>query len=423
MSHCRCSLRCAVALAAIAVFPNGAALAAEVESALPKTPEDALRIERATALPITHFYETPKALPDGKPGDLLRKEVATNYALPPGASAMRILYHSADAVGAAVAASAAILIPAGKSPPEGWPVIVFAHGTSGVARQCAPSAMTDLYYGSMGLFDFMRAGFAVVAIDYHGLGTEGPHQYINKVAQAHDAIYAVPAARSAVPSLGEKWVIDGHSQGGLAAWGVAEEEAVLKQPGYLGAVAVAAATLHDGWLVAHPDTTKNAGFYLALLAFGIHARYPQFQPADMLSPAGAAHYQAITHRGCWYYAYAQYLGTDAPAMVKPNWSLDPWAQEFFKDNRAGEAPLAGPLFVLAGESDTAVPPGAVRDVVGRACHNHQQIVFRSYPGLGHDETMSESVPDQIAWMKERFAGKPVKVNCKHRATAAGRKGL
>jgi len=310
-----------------------------------------------------------------------------------------------------VAASAAVLIPAGSKPPQGWPVIVFAHGTSGVARQCAPSAMTDVYYGSLGLFDFVKAGFAVVAVDYHGLGTEGPHQYINKIAQTNDALYSVPAARTAVASLGSKWVVDGHSQGGLAVWGVAEQEAVLKDPGYLGAVAVAAATLHDGWLVAHPDTTKDAGFYLAWVAYGIHARFPEFQPTDMLSTAGMAHYDAITKHGCWFYADTLYRGTDAPAMVKANWSGDPWAQKFFSENRAGAVPIGGPLLAIAGESDTAVPLGAVRDVVGRACHNRQHVFFRSYPGLEHDQAMLKSVPDQIAWIKDRFDGKPAQVNC------------
>ena len=38
----------------------------------------------------------------------------------------------------------------------------------------------------------VAAGFAVVATDYHGLGTEGPHQYVNKTAQAHDVVYSIP---------------------------------------------------------------------------------------------------------------------------------------------------------------------------------------------------------------------------------------
>ena len=57
--------------------------------------------------------------------------------------------------------------------------------------------MKDYYYGELGLDEFLRAGFAIVGTDYHGLGTPGPHQYVNKTAQVNDVIYSVPAARAA----------------------------------------------------------------------------------------------------------------------------------------------------------------------------------------------------------------------------------
>src|SRR5262249_20090847 len=144
-------------------------------------------------------------------GDLLRKKAGSGYTLEPGMRAVRILYHSKDAAGADVASSGVVVTPAGKAPAGGWPVVAFAHGTSGVARQCAPSAMTDLYYGSLGLLEFAKAGLAIIVVDYHGLGTQGPHQYINKVAQTNDVVYSVPAARAAVPTLSSQWVVAGHS--------------------------------------------------------------------------------------------------------------------------------------------------------------------------------------------------------------------
>ena len=87
--------------------------------------------------------------------------------------------------------------------------------------------MKDVEYGSEGLMPMVAAGFAVIATDYAGLGTPGPHQYDNKIPQANDVVYSVPAARAAVPSLGRRWVTIGHSQGGVAVWGVAELEARL----------------------------------------------------------------------------------------------------------------------------------------------------------------------------------------------------
>jgi hypothetical protein len=183
-------------------------------TALPKSLAEAIKMERAEALPRTAFYDSP-SLAASKPGDLLRKAEFRGYAVPDGARTVRILYHSLDASGHAVATSGVVLIPAGAAPSGGWPVIAWAHGTSGVARQCAPSLEKDMLYGEEGLMPMVRAGFAVVATDYHGLGTAGPHQYVNKIAQAYDVIYSIHAAHAAVPQLDERWVVIGHSQGGL----------------------------------------------------------------------------------------------------------------------------------------------------------------------------------------------------------------
>jgi len=69
------------------------------------------------------------------------------------------------------------------------------------------------------------------------------------------------------------------------------------------------------------------------------------------------------------------------------------------------------LFVIAGESDATVPIQNVRSLVGAACKAGTALTFRSYPGLDHDPTMEKSVPDQVAWIKDRFAGKAVGRSC------------
>lgn len=377
---------------------------------MPKSLAEAQRMERANSLPLTDFFSTPLAAGKSRPGDLLAHETYPGYAVPVGVSAQRIIYHSQDAEGHDVTASAAVLTPPGQAPKDGWPVIVWAHGTSGVAQQCAPSLMKDLYYGDEGLFAFLAAGFAVIAVDYHGLGTPGLHQYVDKLAQAHDVIYAVPAARTAEPALGRKWVVDGHSQGGLAAWGAAELESTRRDPGYLGAVSVAgAARLQE--LLAHLSQTPGVGFYLAFMAYGIHARFPEFQPADMLTPAAMRSYATVTTEGCWYTGYAAYLGVPGSSLLRGGWKRNPSVQRFSKENALGEKPVGGPLLVIAGEADTTVPIGDVRVIVAAACHSGAAVSFRSYPGLDHDPTMEQSVPDQLAWIKERFAGKPAGRSC------------
>jgi len=392
-----------------ALAADSKAFADEVPG-LPRSLAEAVKMERADALPQTAFYDPP-SLTGTKPGDLLRKEPFDRYAVPKGASAVRILYHSLNGDGGDTATSGVVLIPAGRPPAGGWPVIAWAHGTSGVARMCAPSLEKDMEYGEEGLMPMVRAGFAVVATDYHGLGTPGPHEYINKGAQARDVIYSLPAARAAVPALGRRWVAIGHSQGGLAAWGVAEMEATIRDPEYLGAISVSGATELRRLTAAAAAPGSRAAFYLTYIAYGIHARSPEFQPSDMLVGKALERYTKDTTEGCWNYAYASFLDVHDEKVVRPGWDEIPAAQRFFAANELGMAPVHGPLLVLIGEADEAVPFPVLKAVVRTACRNGIALAFHSYPGLEHDPTMEKSTPDQLAWVRERFAGKPFASNC------------
>jgi len=378
--------------------------------ALPSSLADAVRTERADALPRTAFYDTP-SLAGTKPGDLLRKEAFSGYQVPTGATAVRILYHSLSASGADVATSGVVLIPSGKPPAGGWPVIAWAHGTSGVARMCAPSLEKDVWYGEEGLMPMVRAGFAVVATDYHGLGTVGPHEYVTKLAQGHDVIYSIPAARAAVPALGRRWVVVGHSQGGVAAWGVAEMEASLKDPDYLGAVSVSGAAELRSILEGLGEPDSSATYYLAYMAYAIHAQSPDFKPSQMLDGIALQRYESVTTKGCWNYAYASFLDRKGGKVLKPDWEQHDAVKKFFHGDELGSSPIGGPLLVITGEADETEPFPLVKRTVNKACDNGVALTFRSYPGLDHDPTMDKSTPDQLDWIKDRFAGEPASSNC------------
>jgi pimeloyl-ACP methyl ester carboxylesterase len=372
--------------------------------------DQATKFEAGDALPVTAFYDAPANLAATRPGGLLRRQDFRGYVLPKGARAVRILYHSEDADGADVASSAVVLIPAGAAPAGGWPVIVWAHGTAGVARQCAPSLMKDVYYGDLGLMPMVKAGYAVVAVDYHGLGTAGAHQYLAKSAHAADVVFAVPAARAAVPELGPRWVVDGHSQGGLAAWAVAELEAHRHDPGYLGAVAVAPPSHLDDILAA-PPAAGGASFYLEYMAFALQALTPSFQPSDMLTGVALSRYRALSSRGCFYLAEATFAGDRDAPVLRSGWETTPAAKRFFAEAAIGQAPIAGPLLVVAGDADQTVPIEAVRTTVKGACALGVTLELRVYAGLDHDPTMDKSTPDQLAWIAARFAGAPAKHDC------------
>jgi pimeloyl-ACP methyl ester carboxylesterase len=377
---------------------------------LPRTQAQALAYEQADRMPTTSFYDTPFPLPPGNPGQLIRSQVETDYSLPTGVHAVRILYHSRSASGKDVAASGVVLLPAGNPPKAGWPVIAWAHGTSGVARICAPSMMKDVYYGTEGLFPMVQAGFAVVAVDYAGLGTDVPHQYTSLAAQANDVINGVAAAQGAVRDLSPRWVVDGHSQGGGAAWFVAQQEAVLRDPNYLGAVSVAG-DMNMPWIM-HYAVNSSDSLYAVFRAYGIKASFPQFNVADMLTKPALAQYRAMTTKGCWYYGNAtqlsHLLGTSA---VKLHFADNPWVREFVAQDAAFRHRPARPLLVLAGGADRTVPPQSIRQVAAEACRLGYQLQFRIFPGLDHDPLMYKSTPYQLRWIRARFDGQSAPDSC------------
>jgi len=396
---------------AIAIHLLLVAHPAHADDAMPQSIAEAAALEAKDALPSSNFYDPPAPLRLAPAGTLIRAQAASGYDLPRGATAIRILYHSRTLNGDDVAVSGVVLIPAGHPPSDGWPVIAWAHGTSGVARRCAPSLMKDVEYGDEGLMPMVAAGFAVIATDYAGLGTPGRHAYLNKIPQASDVIYSVPAARQAVRQLGKKWVAIGHSQGGIAVWGVAEREVVLRDPGYAGGISVAGYMDFESWASDSVAPDPENAFYWPLEAFGIKASYPTFDIARMLTPVALSRFRDVTTKGCYYYAYAVFKALGLQASAFPDWATAPEARQYLRDSQSGDKPIVGPLLVVAGDDDRIVAIGSILTSVHGACSMRLPIEFRRRSGLDHDPLMQKMTPELLVWARARLAGTPWVGNC------------
>lgn len=113
--------------------------------------------------------------------------------------------------------SAAVFIPQGTAPEGGWPVVVWAHGTVGVAEQCAPSLNERTARDKQYLNTWLSLGYAIVAPDYAGLGSEGVHHYLNARGEAWSILDGVRAALRQFP-LKNDLILVGQSQGAHAAF-------------------------------------------------------------------------------------------------------------------------------------------------------------------------------------------------------------
>ncbi len=356
-------------------------------------------------LPLTKFYDTPQPLPAGKPGELIRSESFDEYELPPEVSAIRILYHSRSASGEDVATSGVVLFPSeGKPPAGGWPVIAWAHGAIGVARACAPSLMRNVGHGPF-LSMYVNLGYAVVATDYAGLGTNFRNAFLDAQSNATDVIGAVSAARAAVPQVGARWIVMGEGEGSLAAVAVAEKQNEIHDAGYLGSIAISG--LADAKEVFAHSKQGPASSMFTFLAYGIKTVYPQFQVTDMLTEKAIALYQQI-QQNCGETAVAQ---LPLAETLRPGWDNNEFVKQYFARNTLGQTQARGAILVISADADRTVPATMAAPVIARMCKQGDRVQWERYPDLDPGRVIGDSARDQITWIEARFAGRPAPANC------------
>jgi len=367
----------------------------------------------AGAPPVQGFYNAPAKLPSA-PGRLLHSEPFTR-TIPPSAQAWRILYTSTASNGRIVAASALVVAPRERSGPR--PVILWTHGTTGVAQACAPSLLPVPFSGGVGnlIGQAVQRGWVVVAPDYQGMGVRGPPSYLLGVPEARSALDAVRAARHVhALELATETVAWGHSQGGGAALWVGIEARRYAPDVPLAGVAAIAPASDLVALAEHlsgPFATLLASYVLGAYS---HA-YSDISLSAFVRPTALAIVDAILAR-C----------TDEPATLVSVASLLLAGQSPFSKNLGGEPlrarlrqnspaqPFAVPTFIGQGLSDQVVDPAVQSRFVAQLCSAGQRIDYRTYPGrdhLGVIEEGSPLVPDLLSWTEARLRGAPAPSNC------------
>ena len=371
----------------------------EFSQAQPAPPTRGFR--HSSTLPLTSFYDTVRPLPPGKPGELIRSETGDQYDLPYELTALRILYHSRTARGEDVAVSAVVLVPDRKPPPGGWPVIAWAHGFGGAARQCAPSLMKNLGAGSV-LTMYANLGYAVVATDFSGFGADSGKPVVDMESNALDMMYSIPAARAAVKGIGTRWIALGILQGALAAVGVAES--AIHDSNYLGSVAISG--LADAREAYERMALRFPNRMLLELGSSVQALYPEFHVSDLLKDSSNVAYTRVAQT-C--------SGETDPeltsGMLRTGWQNNPLMMKFFSRNTPGQKPVHGPLLVIGGEADSSMPADMSGKTVARMCKLGSRILFLKYPALDSSGVMGASLAEQISWIKARFEGHSAPDNC------------
>ncbi|WP_291019980.1 lipase family protein [Gordonia sp. (in: high G+C Gram-positive bacteria)] len=356
---------------------------------------------------VDDFYSAPSDIP-AKPGVLIRSESFTRE-VPDDARAWRILYSTTRGDGSPAVASALVVVP--KRGDGGWPVIDWNHGTTGYAQPCAPSLLTQPFEsGAMFVLpEVIKRGWALVATDYIGLGTKGPHPYLIGVDSAHASLDAVRAARALEPAdLGDDTVVWGHSQGGGSAlWSGALAPTYAPDVPLAGVAALAPASNLPGLIDNLPNVTGGSVFSSFAVAAYI-ANYPDVTWRGAIRPGAEPIVRQMSGR-CLSGAGVLVSVLSALSMTRdPNiFATDPTSGALGKRLKENVPPttIGVPLLIGQGEADGLITPAAQREYVDTIRRAGRQVDYRTFPGLGHVdlvEAESALIPQLLEWTTARF---------------------
>jgi pimeloyl-ACP methyl ester carboxylesterase len=343
------------------------------------------------------FYSTPSSIPSSAPGTILRFE--TMNAPFPESQAWRVLYTSTGINGETIAVSGMVFAPAGPIPPGGRPVVSWAHPTTGIDDQCAPSRSPKPYDDVQGLADFLNLGWVVVATDYQGLGTDGMHPYLVGASEAQGTIDIVRAARNLNETgASSNYFVFGHSQGGQAALFAGQMASTYAPELQLLGVAAAAPA---GLLVPLFQADKNtaAGAVLGSYAVVSWSDIFGYDEATVVKSSLSERVQAVSEKcvvGGSRLSDIE-LGINDLILKGRMWAADPattapWSNQFAL-NTAAQSPITTPLLLTQGTADKIITPSTTAELTAiYVAMGNNQATEQVMDGVDHMKAGKASVP-------------------------------
>ncbi|MFL1407736.1 alpha/beta fold hydrolase [Acinetobacter baumannii] len=332
--------------------------------------------------------------------------------------------------GQEVQATSLVFTPNTPPPVGGWPIVVWAHGTTGVADVCAPSKAALADSTKDLISKLLAAGYVVVAPDYEGLGTPGIHPFLNVKSEAFSITDAVVAARNYLSQrnllTSKKWVTVGHSQGGHAALGAAQY-ASRAQLDYKGTVAVAPASNLGSILVDGEAQVANAPIdikigtyaqldtYTALVTAGIRNTQPSFDYGQVFTSqissiaAQAENLCSGPLYGAFYEGMSNYAkdhnGTlDGFTRTQPNFMAVPLVKTFLdKDSQPLQVKVTTPIIIYQGITDPTVPKLATDLLISNATAVGTKINNYVTGNWDHGTAMSSNVDNIVGNVQSLLA--------------------
>ena len=353
------------------------------------------------------FYQPPDPIPGSANGDLIWATELPGAVS--GATSWQVLYRSENLQGEPIAVSGLVVAPNGVAP--GNAVLTWAHGTTGIADQCAISKQFGAGLSGEKLIGSIAVGegWTFVATDYEGLGTPGVHPYLVGLSEARGVLDIVRAAQQ-LPTSGvsadSPVMIFGHSQGGGAALFAAEQAATwAPELDVVGTVAGAPAGDLDTIVPAIWSDTVIANPFAGSVIDGFKAGYPDLSLDAVANADGQA---ALAEVATECVGSIDLTPAEAGAQNPMN---DPAWKAAVDANTAGNVVPSAPVMIIHGEADNTVPRALTDITLGRYCAVGATVEVKSYPGQDHTSVITAALTDIKDFFHARLAGEPAATSC------------
>jgi len=337
--------------------------------------------------------------------------------------------------------SGLVIVPNGTAPAGGWPVVTWAHPTTGMTGNCAPSLdpPTDVPLVN----HLLDEGWEVVASDYlnenaYDTSSKALLPYGVAAEAARNVIDIVRAARNLpVAQASTNYLVWGFSEGATTAMSASNIAATYAPELTLkGTVAEATGTVSPAIVQVGLRTTDWPLLFMDVGGFNSAYGNTAAPLAQMLTPTGIKLITTVlkTEHECLNSIMgiaARYTSSQVflPSVVRAGAALPAAWAKLIEENNPATYTIAStaPVLLLHGTIDTTVPQALSSQLADDLCtlKPPEQLERWLYTGLGHNTLLgyatgprnangnsdaifgsSNTIDDIVQWMSDRFTGGP-----------------
>lgn len=339
--------------------------------------------------------------------------------VPDGAAARRILYTTTLSGDEPALASALVVWQEMPEAEDTGPrrVILWGHGTLGTAPGCGASLQGAPLDHIPALARLLEEGWVLVATDYAGLTTPGPHPYLIGDGEARSVLDAGRAAHDLTElTLSLETVIWGYSQGGHAAlWSGMLARSYAPELQVKGIAAIAPVTDLPA-IIAGMETETYGRVISAYIARAYADTYPDLYFSGIVRNSARWQASEIAKR-CAGGPRGSVGSLLAGRFTGGTIFRGGDTGTNFRKRLAENTPLRQmgiPALILQGRRDALVSAKVQAGYARGRCAAGETIDYQQFDGLDHMSILAPEAPSVdvlMKWTRARFAGVPAPAIC------------